>query len=384
MKSSTTVGHVFTTFLPVTSGGVEHYILNLSKFMKTLGYASLLFTSNFAYQARQLPKIEDLGYLKIFRMGFLSLPYINLRYVNPLLNLSVYKFNALMAAKFEPVPFRVDLFHIHSGYFSMDFGFKLSRRFNKPFVITVHEKLSANAPILSEKNRNIISSAKAIIIHRYSNFALLKKSNLISKIVFIPMFIDIKEYERPKNYKLNDDKTILLYVGRLEERRDPLCLIRAFSKVCSRYPNTELHIIGNGYLRKQVEALIKRYKIEKHVFLHGQLTNVKKFLWRSHIYVSTNTVDDYPSLALREAMASGLAIIDTNVGETKALIHNLENGLLIPPSDPEALSDAIITLIEDKELRKKLSFNAQLASKDFDVSRIIPQFVRLYNEAISQ
>jgi len=79
-------------------------------------------------------------------------------------------------------------------------------------------------------------------------------------------------------------------------------------------------------------------------------------------------------------MAAGLVPIDTDVGETSKLVSNGINGLLIPPSDPTALSNAIITLIENEKLRKKLSSDAQLSSKNFDVAKGIQPLLRIYRE----
>ena len=378
-RKNLNICHVFAIFLPVTSGGVQHHIISVSEYMNLLGHESLLITSRYRYKAHLLPKTEDLRYLKVLRAGLLSPPYVNKRFVGPFLNLTLNKFDALLGAYTRIRKWNIDfdLLHIHSGYFSLNLGFRLSSWFKRPFIITFHQRHPNNR----SKYKKIFNVAEKIVVHRDFTRRILGKWGLEHKTVFIPMFINVEKYRRPDNLQFSDRGNIrILFVGHLEKRRDPLSLLKAFSNVHKQHPNVELHIVGDGSLKKQVKLLIRRCKLERNVFLHGKQLDVRKHLWQSDIYVSTNTVDDYPSLALREAMSAGLAIIDTDVGETSKLVSNGVNGLLIPPSDPIALSNAIITLIEDEKLRKKLSSNAQLFSKNFDVAKCIQPLLKIYHE----
>jgi glycosyltransferase involved in cell wall biosynthesis len=67
---------------------------------------------------------------------------------------------------------------------------------------------------------------------------------------------------------------------------------------------------------------------------------------------------------LLEAMAAGLPVIATNVGGIPDIIKNKENGILIPPRSPEAVADAVKTIIENNSLREKLIKNGYRFIKD--------------------
>ena len=91
-------------------------------------------------------------------------------------------------------------------------------------------------------------------------------------------------------------------------------------------------------------------------FDHEEMPNIYNL---ADIFILPSYTEGSPA-ALLEAMSCGLACIATEVGECKKIIVNNQNGILIPPADPNLLSKAIKSLINDKELLKKLSKNGRI------------------------
>lgn len=378
------VAHVSAAFFPVASGGLEHHIVSVSKYLSLLGHKPLLITPRFRFKSRPLPETEDLEHLEVLRVGLLSPPYFRKRFIGPFFNRTLYKANAFLGAytKIRKLDIGFDLLHIHSGYFSLDLGFRLSRWFKRPYIITFHQRRPDNS---SRKDKKIFEAAEKIVVHRDFTRRIFENWGLEHKIVFIPMFIDVLKYRRPDNLQpSHKDNTRILFVGRLEKRRDPTTLLHAFLNVYRQYPDVELHMVGDGSLKRQVNLFIMQHGLERNVLLHSRQPDIREYLWKSDIYVSTNTVDDYPSLALRESMSAGLAIIDTDVGETRKLIDNGKNGLLVPPSDHIALSEAILILIQNERLRNRLITNARLSSNDFDIAKGIQPLLKIYRKVSGQ
>ena len=179
----------------------------------------------------------------------------------------------------------------------------------------------------------------------------------------------------------SDNNLKILCLGGLSPRRDPMTLAKAFCNISKIYTDIELHFVGSGD-EQGIRSLVSKAGVKNRVFLHGVQFDVRLYLWQSDVFVSLNISDNYPSLALREAMAVGLAPIVTDVGDTRDLITNGENGLLVPPSNVKAVENALMALITDKNLRSKLSRNAKLSSQRFDASKNIARFIDIYQNAL--
>lgn len=383
--------HLVQTFLPVTSGGVENYVLTLSKYLNSSGIKNILLL---VPHYTPLLRREHLTCLEICRTGSFSPPLalFSKRYLSPVLN---YLFLGLISpldscryALRNNIVENVDLFHVHSGNINASvfkLGYNLSSRINSPYIVTFHQKFGSKSGDLSpsyKRYNKFLKAASHIIVHRKSTLNILKKWGLEHKTSFMPVYIDIEKYRKPRDYHRSNNKIRILAVGGLSPRRDPLTLTKAFCIVSKNYENVELHFVGSG-AEDEIRHLASRHKLEKRIFLHGEQFDVRNYLWKSDIFASLNISDNYPSLALREAMAAGLVPIATDVGETSELIRDGENGLLVPPSDPVAVSSAIATLVENEKMRKKLSLKAKLSSENFGISHYIRHFINIYYKAMS-
>ncbi|MFH1867926.1 MAG: glycosyltransferase family 9 protein, partial [Candidatus Omnitrophota bacterium] len=82
--------------------------------------------------------------------------------------------------------------------------------------------------------------------------------------------------------------------------------------------------------------------------------------------------------------ACGVPVIATRVGGIVDIIEDNESGILVPPKDWNSLSDAIIRLLKDKDLRQRLSKNGRVnVEKNFSLSHMYKKTIRVYNEALS-
>lgn len=88
-------------------------------------------------------------------------------------------------------------------------------------------------------------------------------------------------------------------------------------------------------------------------------------------------------LALMEAMASGLAVVGSDVGGIKTLIADGSNGLLVKPADPKDLGAAITSLLKNKEKRKVLGENAKkFISTNFSSIKMVDETEKVYKECL--
>jgi len=132
-------------------------------------------------------------------------------------------------------------------------------------------------------------------------------------------------------------------------------LIQAFLKVQEKHSDTVLWLIGDGRERKKFENAANN---NDSIIFHGQQADPVQFLAQSNVFVHPTYHEGF-SLALVEASMMKLPIIATNVGGNPEIIIDNETGLLVPEKDVTALTEAMIKLREDAELRTKLSEHAR-------------------------
>lgn len=167
-----------------------------------------------------------------------------------------------------------------------------------------------------------------------------------------------------ESYKGEREKNIVT-VGRLEEQKNHLLLIKAFEKIKDKFENYKLIIYGEGSLRNELQDYISKNNLENNIILAGQIDNVKETIYKASLFVLSSDYEGMPN-ALIEAMCLGLPSISTDCpcGGPKYLIKNNENGILIPTKDEDAMSKAIETVLSNKELSDKLANNASKLSNE--------------------
>lgn len=186
--------------------------------------------------------------------------------------------------------------------------------------------------------------------------------------------VDVSRY-----YKKDHEQFTFVHVGRQDENKNQSLIIRCFSKVLDRYPNTKLILCGNGPLRDQLETLVKNLGIEKAVLFTGNVSNVQDYLSVSDVYLQSSHREGLP-LSVVEGMASSLPIISTNVGGLKNVVK--ENGFLISDNDENEYLRAMMEIRKNEELRKKMGNISLEMTSPFSSSSMARKYVEIYKDNI--
>ena len=177
------------------------------------------------------------------------------------------------------------------------------------------------------------------------------------------------------------DKRIVLYLGRLVERKGVEVLIKAFSKVQKKISNSILIIAGEGEERKKLENLCFELKLTNVLFV-GYVDEKKKSSYYSiadvFVLPSLNHSGEVWDLVLNEAMLAGKPVISTKAaGASYDLVKNDINGYVVKDGDPEALYKKIEELLRNPEKMKRLGLESKrIVENDFTFDRMIEGFVR--------
>ncbi|WP_242928864.1 glycosyltransferase [Pontibacter vulgaris] len=165
-------------------------------------------------------------------------------------------------------------------------------------------------------------------------------------------------------------KRFIVAVGRLTQAKDFANLINAF-KLVSQNQDVSLLILGEGQLRKELEALIKRLSLEKSVFLLGYIESPSYFIKRASVLVVSSKYEGFGNVIV-EALGVGTPIVSTNCpGGPSEILENGKYGKLVPVGNSEMLSSAILETLNAKHDADFLINRA----KDFAVSKIADQYL---------
>lgn len=167
-------------------------------------------------------------------------------------------------------------------------------------------------------------------------------------------------------------------VGRLSVEKGADVLLRALALLPrERYPDLKLVVVGDGPQRGELEQLIRALDLADRIEMLGTRHDVPDLLATMDIFALPSRREGLP-LALLEAMAAGLPVVASAVGGVPEAITSAELGLLVPPEDPAALSQAIARLADDAETRAALGRSARRRFEgNYELSKMIDRYEAL-------
>ena len=174
---------------------------------------------------------------------------------------------------------------------------------------------------------------------------------------------------------------VWLAVGRLEAPKDYPTLIRAFARISDVREDTLLWIVGDGPLRRQVEALTREMGLQVRVRFWGLRADVSNLMNGADAFVMSSSREGLPNVLL-EAQACGLPAVVTNVGGNAEIVVQEETGFIVPPQNPEALAEAMLRLMGlPMEMRQQMGTLArQRVEQQFSLESVVTQWENLYYE----
>jgi L-malate glycosyltransferase len=248
-----------------------------------------------------------------------------------------YKF-ALTGAILARIPVRIITWHNIYDRSVIKWNYKKPRSVlhNLKFIFTVRVASVISHKIIAVSNR---------VKNLNSNFYKISPK----KVFVVHNGIDGSRFNlRPKEN--SGDRFLIGSVGGLQPQKGYMVALEAIRQIVTIYPQVEYNIIGDGPERHSLAIFIKRHKLDENVHLMGWQANIPDQLAKLDLFLMTSFHEGF-SIALLEAMASGLPIIATDVGGNGEAILNKKNGILIPPNNVKATIKSIDSLINDAKQR---------------------------------
>lgn len=175
---------------------------------------------------------------------------------------------------------------------------------------------------------------------------------VVDKSFVIPNVTEVKSLSSSTKVR----KKTVVSAGRFVEEKRYDLLIRAFYEVNKVHPDYKLIIYGSGPLLPMYQNLVDKLGLQQSVTFPGYVSDVSVAIQNEGIFVLSSSSEGIPN-SLIEALAAGVPTVSTDCtpGGPAFLTQSGQNGLLIPVNDVDAMSKAIIRIIESPELQEKLS-----------------------------
>jgi glycosyltransferase involved in cell wall biosynthesis len=230
---------------------------------------------------------------------------------------------------------------------------------------------------------SLVTATKVVFLSTEYRDAVKKKLALFfsgKRTVVIPNGVDLNVYKPAKN-ETHTSITIGMQ-SRLTAIKDHKTLLHAFAMVSKTTGGDQikLYIAGEGVCKSELEKQAQDLGINHAVEFTGMLeeTDLPGFINSLDIYVHA-TLGETMSTAIMQVMACRIPVIASDVPGVNNMIKHEQSGLLVPAKNAEALSEAILKLIRDKELAAALAKNAYtFATENYDNKKMLNRYNEIF------
>ena len=195
--------------------------------------------------------------------------------------------------------------------------------------------------------------------------------------------IDLNQFKHERQVKVANIPQRILFVGSNMQRKGLPILIEASTIILATHPGIEFWIVGDDPQRGRMEALCAKAGVKSQFKFLGWKSQLelRSIYQQCDVFVLPALTEAF-GVVLLEAMASGLAMVATNVGGIPEIIQNDKNGLLVEPCSIKDLANQVNRLISDDSLRIRLIEQAKCDVTNFDVGQMVAATYELYEEVV--
>lgn len=209
------------------------------------------------------------------------------------------------------------------------------------------------------------------------------------KVVVIRNGVDTAVYHpgdarsRRAELGLAPDDVVFTTVASLRPVKGVDVLLRSAAPVLEATPRLRLLVAGDGQDRGALEALARELGVADRVVFAGIRDDVEDVYRLSDAVVVPSRSEAFPNVVL-EAMASGLAVVTTDVGSVREMVEDGESALVVPPDDTAALGSAIAALCADADRRARMGRRGrEIVEERFRIERMCEERERLFERLIA-
>lgn len=264
----------------------------------------------------------------------------------------------------------------------------LSRLTRMPYVTTSHGLFENRffRRVFPCWGARVIAISEPVRAHLVNEFRVPKKNvrlihNGINAERFSRRFTEEEKIGARRRYDLREGSPVVGIVARLVAVKGHEHFLLAAKEILKKRPDVQFLIVGEGKSKGRLIELAKRLEITDSVSFTGGIRDVIPPLSVMDVFAFPAFWQEPFGLSVLEAMACGKPVVASNVGGIYAMVKDGENGFLVPPRESEALADAILRLLDDKELASRMGrAGRKIASERFSLDEIVRKIEGVYQE----
>ncbi|MEM2211735.1 MAG: glycosyltransferase family 4 protein [Nitrososphaerales archaeon] len=413
---------VSQSFFPYT-GGVSYYLLWLGCWCNKIGHKLYVIH----LRPKDSPVEEEIKGIKVYRVpkndlnprvieGYTRFKELILKVFHcveaseeKLINKHLYGFNEYLIVNTEFAKMvkevyekeNFDLLHVHD-FQVLPLGSML-RDLKVPKIFTWHIPFTSKVPKVwidfiinyMKEYDNVVLSTKSYVATALHHGMPWNKISCIAPFVTVEK-PEINEFR--KKYGINHDEKIILCVARIDSLKGQDKLIKALPNIIKAIPKVKCVFIGNGSMTKEVlkasekriydqnlKQLVKELQLQDKVIFTGSISRdeLMQAYEACDVVVLPSIMEGF-GLTIAEGMAFGKPVIGSATGGIMMQIWPGVNGYLLKPNDVEQLSQAIITILSNDELRKSLGVKArEIYEKQYSLERGVRDNLDLYERVLA-
>jgi L-malate glycosyltransferase len=211
------------------------------------------------------------------------------------------------------------------------------------------------------------------------------------KIDVLPNCIDLEEFESKlssveirRDLGLSPRSILIGALGNLRPEKNLETFLLATRGILDAIPSAEFLVIGDGPAANKLKSLANDLCLSESVHFLGERADVPDLVAALDILVLCSYTESFPN-AILEAMAMGKPVVATNVGGIPELVEEGQTGFLVPPRDPKAIADRVLSLCRDSARRLQMgrAAHAQVES-NFTVQAVTTKLEGIYARSLRE
>jgi len=357
----------------LNTGGITSYLLSLGAGLKGRGNRIFVASSGGDKEERFLQQ----------GIVLIKVPLRTKSEASPKVVFSLFRLLPLIKKE------KIDIIHANTRV-TQALAFWLYKFSGAPYVSTCHGffKPRMHRKLFPFWGKIVIAISDSVHQHLVDDFRLKpEKARVIYNGIDIDKF-GVRSLElgvmseAKKRFGLKNGPVIGI-IARLSDVKGHIYLIRAFKDVLKDKPDAQLFIVGEGKTHDELFGLAKELNIKDSVYFIPTVANTQEALLAMDIFVMPSLQEGL-GLALMEAMASGLAVVASDIGGLRNLIRDHQNGILVEPMDVKGLAKAMLELLNDAAKRKNYGETARKFILDnFSQEKMVKETLDLYQECLN-